>query len=462
MAVRVVILAAGQGTRMRSELPKVAHTLAGRAMVNWVVGAAAGLDPAEILVVVGHQAEVVASLLPEGVKTCLQAEQKGTGHATLLGLEALNWEDGDTIVVLTGDTPLIDTPTLSALVTERGVSPASVLTAVIDDPSGYGRVERVDGSLSRIIEDSDTNEAEAAIQEINAGMYAFDATSLAKELPLLSNNTAQGEYYLPQVLDALVAQGEKVRPVIVDELVVSGVNDQGQLVALTQVLHQQINSHLMAHHGVWMQDPSSVFIDADASVADGVRIYPGTHLEGLTSVGSGSEIGPDVFAVDSSIGENSKVWYSVLREAVIGNGCSVGPYASLRPGTILKEGAHMGTFVETKNALVGEGSKIPHLSYVGDATLGKGVNWGAGSITANYDGVEKHHTTVEDGGFIGTDSMLIAPVTIGKNAFTAAGSTITKDVDPGALAVERSEQKQIDGYGDRIAAKRAEKKKRKS
>ncbi len=427
-------------------------------MINWVVNAAQGLDPAEIVVVVGHQADLVTSLLPDGVSTCLQAEQKGTGHATLLGLEALSWTEGDTVVVLTGDTPLIDTDTLSALTDQRRDSPASLLTAVVGNPSGYGRVERVDGRLARIIEDADTTPEEASITEINAGMYAFDAATLARELPRLSNNTAQGEYYLPQVLDALVARGEQVTPVIVDELLVSGVNDQLQLVTLTRELHRRTNEHLMEHHGVWMQDPATVFIDADVDVADGVRIYPGVHLEGLSSVGKGSEIGPDVFAVDTFIGEDSKVWYGVLREAVVGNKCEIGPYASLRSGTILKDGSKMGTFVETKNAVVGEGSKIPHLSYVGDATLGKEVNWGAGAITANFDGVNKHHTTVEDGGFIGTDSMLIAPVTIGKNGFTAAGSTITKDVDAGALAVERSEQKQIDGYGDRVKARRAAKK----
>ena len=461
MAVRVVILAAGQGTRMRSDLPKVAHTLAGRAMVNWVVAAAQGLDPAEIVVVVGHQAEVVAAMLPEGTSTCLQEQQNGTGHATSLGLEALSWEPGDTILVLNGDAPLLDTDTLIELLGSRGDAPVSLLTAVLDDASGYGRVERVDGSLARIIEDSDATAAEAEITEINAGMYAFDAATLARELPLLSNNTSQGEYYLPQVLDALVSRGEIVQPVVVDEMAVAGVNDQRQLVALAAILHSRINNHLMEHHGVWMQDPGSVFIDADVDVADGVRMYPNVHLEGLSSVGAGSELGPDVFAVDSSIGKESKVWFAVLRQAVIGSNCEVGPYASLRPGTILKDGAKMGTFVETKNAVVGEGSKIPHLSYVGDATLGKNVNWGAGAITANYDGVDKHHTTVEDGGFIGTDSMLVAPVTIGKNAFTGAGSVISKDVDPGALAVERSSQKQIDGYGDRVHARRAKKKKEK-
>ncbi len=446
---------------MRSSKPKVLHEVAGVPLLAWVLRAVDDLAPEQVVVVVGFEADAVVASLPPGTETCVQSEQLGTGHATGLALAQLEWQDDDTIVVLPGDTPLIDGTTLDALALARETTGASValLTAVVDEPAGYGRVIRDGSRVVRIVEEADADDSERAVAEVNAGMYAFRAADLAAELPHLTDDTAQGEYYLPLVVDNLAARDAAIEATLAAPGEIAGVNSMAQLAAAEAERRDRINRDLM-EQGVWMEDPARTYIAAGVRIGPGVRIHAGVHLEGDTEVGPDAELGPDVFVRDSTIGAGTKVWYSVLRGCRVGDGVEVGPYASLRPGTALEAGARVGTFVETKMATVGRGSKIPHLSYVGDAEIGEGVNVGAGTVTVNYDGVDKHTTTIDDGAFIGSDSMLVAPVRIGKNAVTGAGSVITSDVEDGALAVERTKQREIPGYGDRLARKRADKKQR--
>jgi bifunctional UDP-N-acetylglucosamine pyrophosphorylase/glucosamine-1-phosphate N-acetyltransferase len=311
--------------------------------------------------------------------------------------------------------------------------------------------------VAEVVEERDCDEAQRAIGEVNAGSYAFRAKDLIDALGGISNENAQGEYYLTDVIGILVGRGERLEPVGATPEEVIGINSQDQLSEARALLQDRTNRRLM-EAGVWMLDPSRIYIDDTVVVEPGARIYPGVHLEGATTVGAGAQVGPDVFALDSNIGAGARVWYAVVRGAVVGDDCEVGPYASLRPGTVLEKGAKVGTFVETKNTTLGEGSKAPHLSYLGDATIGARSNIGAGSITCNYDGYEKHHTVIGDDVFVGSDTMLVAPLIIGDRAVTGAGSVITNDVEAGALAVERSEQREIPGYSQRRAERQAAKK----
>jgi bifunctional UDP-N-acetylglucosamine pyrophosphorylase/glucosamine-1-phosphate N-acetyltransferase len=456
MARHVIVLAAGQGTRMKSDLPKVLHPVAGRPMVHWVLDAAAGVTPASVTVVVGHRAEDVVASLPDGVHHAHQSERLGTGHAALIGLREVEWDPGDTVLVVYGDTPMLSGATLHALASRREASDAAgvVLAATAPDPGHYGRVIRDDdGGLARIVEWKDASEDELAVDEVNSGMYAFEAAFLAEALPALGTANAQGEYYLPDVCNA-AADRVVVESMPYEEM--AGVNTHIELAAADAARRGMIlRDHMLA--GVRVDDPANTYVDATVHLAPGVHLRPGTHLRGATSVGAGSEVGPDTTIVDSTVGEHCHVWYAVVRGADIGAGVEVGPYASLRPGTVMREGSKAGTFVETKNSVLGVGSKVPHLSYLGDATLGERVNIGAGTITCNYDGVDKHRTEIGDDVFIGSDTMLIAPVSIGSRAVTGAGSAIAKDVGEGALAVERSDQREIPGYGDRLAKKKAAK-----
>ena len=459
MPIHVVILAAGQGKRMMSDLPKVAHMAAGRTLIGWVLEAVRPLQPASTVVVVGHGAEQVVSHLPVGVVPAVQEEQLGTGHATRVGLDSL--EDvgpEDTIMVLYGDMPLLTHDLLERLADRSDDVAARMVTSVFEDPTGYGRVIREDdGLVVEVIEERDSDDVQRAIGEINAGAYAFRAKDLIDALGAVSNENAQGEYYLTDVIGILVGRGERLEPVETTRDEVIGINSQDQLTEARHLLQARTNQRLM-ESGVWMLDPDRTYVDDTVTVQAGARLYPGVHLEGNTTVAAGAQVGPDVFAVDSSIGAGATVWYAVLRGAVVGEGCEVGPYASLRPGTVLEKGAKVGTFVETKNTTLGEGAKAPHLTYLGDATVGARTNIGAGSITVNYDGYEKHPTVIGDDAFIGSDSMLIAPLTIGDRAVTGAGSAITRDVDADALALERSEQVEIPGYSQRRAERQAAKK----
>ena len=458
MPFHVVVLAAGEGKRMMSQIPKVVHTVGGRSVVGWVLEAIRPLAPANAVVVVGHGAEQVRGLLPDGVTVAVQEEQLGTGHATQIGLDALAGVMGDhTVVVLNGDMPLL-TPGLVRQLADRPKTVAArLITTEVDDPSGYGRIIREEsGAVVRIVEERDCSPGERDVREINAGAYAFRADDLIATLGQVSNKNVQGEYYLTDVVGILVDQGKRIEPMKTSPEEVVGINSQNQLAEAQLLLHKRINERLMAS-GVWMLDPDRTYIDDTVSVDPGARIYPGVHLEGSTRVGAGARIGPDVLAVDSTIGEGATVWYSVLRGAVVGEECEVGPYASLRPGSVLAKRAKVGTFVEVKNTTLGEGSKAPHLSYLGDAVVGARSNIGAGTITCNYDGVTKHPTEIGDEALIGSDTMLVAPVRIGNRAATGAGSVISQDVSDGALALERSEQVEIPGYADRLEARRAAK-----
>ncbi len=459
MATHVVILAAGQGKRMFSELPKVAHPAAGRPLVSWLLDAASAVGPTSAVVVVGHGADTVRDLLPPDVATALQAEQLGTGHAARIGVEALGAIDpGDTVVVLYGDTPLLSGDLIGRLADLSGDEIGRMVTAVMDDPTGYGRVIRdFDGSVVEVVEDRDCTPEQREIREVNAGLYAIRAGALQEALGRLDNQNDQGEFYLTDVVGILAARGDKLVPVNANPEEVAGINSHDQLAAAQAQLRAGINRRLM-ESGVWMLDPDRTYIDDTVTVEPGAHIFPGTYLKGSTTVAAGAQVGPDVFAVDATIGPSAVVWYSVLRSAEIGEGCQVGPYASLRPGTVLEKGAKIGTFVETKNAHLAEGAKANHLSYLGDVSVGARSNIGAGTVTVNYDGYEKHRTEIGEDVFIGSDTMLVAPVKVGDGAMTGAGSVITHDVADGALAVERGEQKEIPGYSERRKARRAARK----
>jgi bifunctional UDP-N-acetylglucosamine pyrophosphorylase/glucosamine-1-phosphate N-acetyltransferase len=459
LPTHVIVLAAGQGKRMMSDLPKVAHVAAGKTLIGWVLEAVDSLEPASTVVVLGHGADAVRAHLNPNVTVAIQDEQLGTGHAASVGLDALGEvPPDDTILVLYGDMPLIGSDLLSRLADRPDDVAARMVTSVFDDPTGYGRVIRGDsGNVVEVVEERDCDEAQKAIGEINAGIYAFRAKDLIDALGGISNDNAQGEYYLTDVVGILVARGQRVHPVEATPQEVIGINSQDQLSEARALLQARTNQQLM-ESGVWMLDPERTYIDDTVTVEPSARIYPGVHLEGDTKVGAGAQVGPDVFARDSSIGAGSTVWYAVLRGAVVGEDCEVGPYASLRPGTVLEQGSKVGTFVETKNSTIGPGSKAPHLTYLGDATIGSRTNIGAGTITCNYDGYEKHETVIGDDVFIGSDTMLVAPVTIGDGAVTGAGSVISEDVEEGALAIERSEQREIPGYSQRRAERQAAKK----
>jgi bifunctional UDP-N-acetylglucosamine pyrophosphorylase / glucosamine-1-phosphate N-acetyltransferase len=458
LPTHVIVLAAGQGKRMKSDLPKVAHTVAGRPLIGWVGAAVGPSRPESLVVVLGHGADLVRPLLPENAIVAIQEEQLGTGHATQIGLDALvSVDDEDTVVVLYGDMPLLTPDLVRSLADRPADTNALMVTSDFGDPSGYGRVIRRNGSVVGIVEDRDCDPEQATITEINAGVYAFRAADLIDTLARVGTNNAQGEQYLTDVIGLLAAEGATLEAVKADSEEVVGINSQDQLADASRTLQQRINqTHLKA--GVQIIDPDRTYIDATVEIAVGAIIYPGVHLEGSTSIGENTQVGPDVFARDSVIGADSLVWYSVLRSAVVGSRCEVGPYASLRAGTVLADRAKVGTFVETKNAILGEGAKAPHLTYLGDATIGRGTNIGAGTITCNFDGYEKHATTIGDDVFIGSDTMLVAPLTIGDRAITGAGSAITKDVEADALAVERSDQKTIPGYARRRAERQAAKK----
>ncbi len=458
MPTHVIVLAAGQGKRMMSQLPKVAHTAAGKSLISWVLQAVAPVSPTSTVVVLGHGAPVVRPILEDGVIVSIQEEQLGTGHATQVGLSGLGKLDpDDTVVVLNGDMPLLTPELVGRLANRDSATAAMIVTTVLENPSGYGRIIRQDGSVVGIVEDRDCSAAQREINEINAGVYGFKVKDLTEALDRVDRDNAQGEFYLTDVIGILAAEGARLEAVTVDEEEVVGINSQDQLADARMKLQQRINrGHLEA--GVKIIDPTRTYIDEAVVIAPGAVIYPGVHLEGTTEVGADAQIGPDVFAVDTTVGDGSVVWYSVLRSAEIGANCEVGPYASLRPGTVLKDNSKAGTFVEAKNTVIGEGSKAPHLTYLGDATIGKKVNIGAGTITCNFDGYEKHQTVIGDEAFIGSDTMLVAPVSVGDRAITGAGSAITRDVEADALSVERSDQKTIPGYARRRAERQAAKK----
>lgn len=446
----IVVLAAGMGTRMKSDLAKVLHRAAGRTLLDWVLEAVQPLSAGAVVAVVGHQAEEVAATLPQWVRPALQAPQLGTGDAARVGLDGLGMDAG-TVLVLPGDMPLLSTAALEDLVAHhRGTgAAATILSARMSDPHGYGRIVRDDdGSVARIVEERDATDEERLISETNTSVYAFDAALLAAALAKLGTDNSQAEYYLTDVIEILTSQRHRVEAVATGELEASGVNSHAHLADVAAVLRRRINERLMAD-GVWMLDPERVYIDSGVVVEGGARIHPDTYLAGSTRVEAGADVGPGVHATDSTIGAGAKVRFAVLDTVTIGPRADVGPFTYLRPGADLREASKAGAFVEVKQSTIGARSKVPHLSYIGDTTIGEDTNIGAATVTVNYDGFRKHRTIIGNRVRIGSDTMLIAPVEIGDEAYTGAGSVITQDVAPGALAIERSPQKEIPGYAEK-------------
>ncbi len=454
MSIGAVVLAAGQGTRMRSALPKVAHGLAGRPMVQWVLDALGQAGVEHTVVVVGHGAEVVRETLPPEVVVTVQEEQLGTGHAAQVGLAALD-PGCDTVVVACGDTPLLPSALVARLVAEHVSEPraATMLSAVVPDAGSYGRVVRgADGRVARVVEARDASPEELAIGEYNAGLYAFDRTALAEVLERLDSSNAQGEIYLTDALERL--EGPVAALVADDPEAAAGVNDRVDLAACEAALQQRLREDLM-RGGVTMPDPSAVYVEAGVRVGRDTVLWPGTHLRGGTTVGEGCAIGPDAVITDSVIGDRCTILSAHLVGAELGEGAQAGPFAYLRPASRLEPGARVGTYVELKNTTLGAGAKVPHLSYVGDATVGEGTNIGAGNITANYDGFRKHSTRIGARVRTGSDCVFVAPVTVGDDAMTGAGSIITDDVPDGALGIARARQSVIEGFTAKAAARAA-------
>lgn len=444
----VVVLAAGLGKRMKSALPKMLHTLLGRSLLGHVLAAAEPLDAARTLVVVGAAADRVRAHLGQiapRAESVYQAEQRGTGHATRVALEHAADATG-TVLVLTGDTPLLRPDTLDELVRvheEFGYA-ATVLTAAPDDPSGLGRVVRDErGKVTAIVEERDATPEQRAIREINSGIIAFDAAALREMLGRLSTDNDQGEEYLTDTVGMLVAAGHPVGGHVArDATETLGCNDRAQLARLGALLRDRVNGAWM-RSGVTMVDPATTWVDVTVTLGVDVLLEPNVQLRGTTSVGTGALVGPDATLVDTEVGPGASVVRAQATSAVVGQECSVGPYAVLRPGTRLHQGAKVGTYVETKNSDIGAGSKVPHLSYVGDATIGEQTNIGAASVFVNYDGVAKHRSVVGSFARTGSDNMFVAPVEVGDGAYTGAGAVIRRDVPPGALSYSAAPQRVV-------------------
>jgi len=444
---------------MHSSLPKALHPVCGRPMVAWPILAAREAGAARVVAIVSPQRDISAGL-PAETETVPQPQADGTGGAIRAAIDIVR--DSGTVVVLSGDHPVISAAAIGGLLDAHGANgaAATVMTTELDEPGSYGRIVRADdGSLERIVEakeSGDATPAELEIKEVNAGTYVFDGAALAAALDGITNDNAQGEYYLGDVLPLIRAGGGEVTAHLVgDEAVTLGVNSRLDLARATAEARRRIlEGHMLA--GVTVTDPSATWIDADVKIAADATIEPGTSLRGRTEVGAGSVVGPNTTLIDSKLGERVAVPHSYLVECEVLDGCAVGPFAYIRPQTVLAEGAKAGAFVEIKNSRVGEGAKVPHLSYVGDAEIGAGSNLGAGTITANYDGFRKHRTVIGEHCRIGVDTMLVAPVSIGDGAYTGAGAVIRKDVPPGALAVPQEDrQRHIEGYAER-RAKQAE------
>ena len=444
----VVVLAAGAGTRMKSATPKVLHTLGGRSMLGHVLAAAAGLRPTYTVVVVGHGGEQVtrhlAQLAPSAL-IAVQEQRNGSGHAAAVALDAFADRDGF-VVILNGDALLLTAGTVQALVDDHvGTGAAlTVLSARVPDATGLGRILRApDGSVLGIVEHADADFAQRALDEVNAGVYVVDLALLDGALRKLSTNNSKGEQYLTDVVGMLVADGLVVGAhAAADWQDTLGCNDQVELAARRRTLNDRVLDRWM-RAGVTVVDPASTWVDVDAELAPDVTLHPGCQLLGATTVAGGAVIGPDSTLTDTEVGAGARVVRTHAELAVVGADVSVGPFAYLRPGTWLDRGSKVGTFVETKNARLGVGSKVPHLSYVGDATIGEGTNIGAATVFVNYDGMHKHHTTIGDHARTGADNMFVAPVSVGDGAYTAAGSVITDDVPPGAMGVARARQRNV-------------------
>ena len=446
MSLEVIILAAGQGTRMKSGLPKVLHKVAGRPLLEHVVKTAQALEPVAIHVVVGHGAEQVKEALADyPLNWVLQAEQLGTGHAVLQAMPAVLADS--TVLVLYGDVPLLRPPTLAALVSKADAAPA-LLTATVEKPYGLGRVIRnAQGVLQEVVEEKDASESQRQVSEVNTGVMAAPAQDLLGYLPQVGRDNKQGEYYLPDILALAVKAGKLVgSSQASSELEVQGVNDRAQLNQVEREFQLRQAENLM-REGVSVADANRLDIRGTLVCGEDVSIDVNVVVEGDVELGRGVSIGPNCVLIDVVVGEGAVILaFSHLQDSVVGKSCSVGPYARLRPGTSLGEGARVGNFVEIKKSNIGTGSKVNHLSYVGDCEMGEGVNIGAGTITCNYDGLNKFTTEIGDAVFVGSNSTLVAPVTIAKGGYVGAGSTVTRTVGENELAVSRARQKNIQGW----------------
>lgn len=440
MKTTAVILAAGQGTRMKSKLPKVLHKALGKPMVQWVLDCLSTAGVADKVAVLGHGGEQVAQVVAEQAQIVYQREQLGTGHAVMQAAPVLP-ADNDCVLVICGDTPLLRAQTITQLIAQHQTegNAVTLLTAQAENPTGYGRIVRNGQQIAAIVEQKDASEAEKLITEINTGTYCFDQKFLLQYLSALDTNNAQKEYYLTDLIKIANQYQLPVGGFVLEDFNESlGVNNRVQLAQAEQILRQRKCQEVMLA-GVTLLDPAATYIGADVVIGNDTILYPNVVLEGKTVIGSDNVIGMNCRFVDSVIGDGNDIQSTVIVESTVGNGCKIGPMAYLRPGTVLADTVKIGDFVEVKKSQVGTGSKIPHLSYVGDSVVGSGVNIGCGTITCNYDGVHKYQTTIRDGAFIGSNTNLVAPVTVEENAFIGAGSTITRDVPPSALALTRAE-----------------------
>ena len=449
----VVVLAAGQGTRMKSGLPKVLHPIAGRPMIERVLETASAVNPATITLIVGHKADVVRERLgkTQNLRFALQEPQLGTAHA-LQQAEPLLAGRAGSLILLSGDVPLLSPNTLKRLLeTHRGSeAAATVVTATVDRPYGYGRIVRTRGRIARIVEERDASPTQRQIKEINSGIYAFDLAPLFDALRGIASQNAQGEFYLTDLIAIYRRRKLPVETLLIESAQERrGINSRSELAEVSRLVRQKKNEELMAA-GVTFIDPATTYVDPEAEIAADTVLHPGVVIEGRTRIGAACEIQAYVRISDSEIGDRVTInSFCLISGAQVATGAALGPFAHLRPGTTVGEKAKVGNFVELKNTTLGPRSKANHLSYLGDATVGADVNVGAGTITCNYDGVNKHRTVIEDGAFIGSDSQLVAPVTVGKGAYVGAGSSIVTDVPAGALGIARGRQSNVEGWVER-------------
>ena len=460
MDLYVVILAAGKGTRMKSARPKVLHHVAGRPMIAHVLATTAALAPKSTIVVVGHEAAAVQQALAGhgGLSFVVQEPQLGTGHALLATEPLLNGATG-TLVLLSGDVPLLRSSTVQTLLEQhqKAGAAATVVTAVVSDPSGYGRIVRSGQNIARIVEDRDATSDERDIREINSGIYAFEVRGLFDAVRSIARENAQGEYYLPDLVEIFRRRGAGVETLCVpDPDEVQGINSRGELAAVSRIVRDHKTAELMAA-GVTIEDPATAYIDGDVVVGQDTILHPGVSLEGATTIGAGCEIHSGVRIVNSHLADRVTVLnHCVITDSHVAADARIGPFAHLRNEADVRERARVGNFVELKKTVLGAGSKSMHLAYLGDATIGEHVNIGAGVITCNYDGVKKHQTVIEDGAFVGSDTQLIAPITVGKGSYIGTGTTVREDVPGGALAVSAGKQRNIDGWVEKKKARRSE------
>lgn len=446
MSLYSIILAAGEGKRMKSKLPKPLQKVCGKTLIDRVISAVTEAGAEKNIAVIGHMSDKMEEYLGDRVEYAYQRERLGTGHAVMQGIVSVSDKDGSVIVVC-GDTPLITAEMIKEAYGEhtKECRAATVITAVCDNPFGYGRIVRRDGRVVKIVEQKDATEEEKRINEINSGMYIFDIQKLKSALAKITNDNAQGEYYLTDAIEILINEGETVGAYITDMEQIMGVNDRAQLAEADRLLNRR-NVKALMDGGVMVLNPDTVRVDDDVKAGADTVIYPNTILEGATQIGENCIIGPNTRIINCKISDNTEVQSSVATDSEIGSGTVVGPFAYIRPGSKIGDNIKVGDFVEIKNASIGNGTKIAHLTYVGDADVGERVNFGCGTVVVNYDGIHKHRTTIEDDCFIGCNTNLVSPVTVRKGAYTAAGSTITDEVPQDALAIARARQVVKEGW----------------